>query len=459
MPSVFEPIQFGNPAEAVFVALTATIVGIFCLIAFILARRAIRLRYFARRDRRNQYIRQHWDAIVSDEIPAATWFFDPIDQPLVEGIALDRMEVAEPEEIGRLAAFFRRSGLLDKRIREVRRVRGWRRRQALLALGQMRCPESIPALAEALKDAGDQLTVDLIHGLGQVGTPRAAEAILERLARRPVQCMPQMLQSALLSCYRADPEALFARVLDADDAMRPILARVLADVAHPAMSGDPLALVADPVAEVRASAARLLAVIRPRYALLPLTRLAVDKEWFVRLRAVVALGVLGERGGIPALIRALCDTNRLVRLRAAASLVQFNGEEAQVLQLATRTRDKYALQALVSEMDRAGRISDLVDCLADDDRRAVVEPALLAALEGGAMQVLVDLLLHHPNRQVRARLARLMAASPAPGLLELLEQLEAALAAPGERRLLRWVGSRLRRACGEGEVPSTVAAV
>jgi len=459
MPSVFEPIQFANPAEVVFVALTATIVGIFCLIAFILARRAIRSRYFARRDRRNQYIREHWDAIVSGEIPAATWFFAPIDQPLVEGIALDRMEVAEPEELRHLISFFRRSGLLDKRIREVRRVRGWRRRQALLALGQMRCPESIPALAEALRGAGDQLTVDLIHGLGQVGTPRAAEAILERLARKPVQCMPQMLQSALVSCYRSDPEALFVRVLEADDAMRPVLARVLADVARPGTSGDALGLVADPVAEVRASAARLLAATRPEYALLPLTRLAADKEWFVRLRAAVALGVLGDRGGIPALIRALCDTNRLVRLRAAAALVRFEGQEAQVLRLAMRTRDKYALQALVSEMDRAGRISDLADSLADDNRRAVVEPALLAALQGGAMQALVDLLLHHPDRQVRVRLAHLMATSPAPGLLEFLEQLEAALSQPHERRVLRWVVSRLNRACREDEVPSTVAAV
>jgi HEAT repeat protein len=459
MPSVFEPIRFGDPAAAVFDAVTATIVGILCLIGFILARRAIRSRYFARRDRRNQYVRQHWDAIVSDEIPAATWFFDPVDQPLVEAITLDRMEVAEPEELGRLMAFVRRSGLLDKRIREVRLVRSWRRRQALLALGPMRCPESIPALAEALKDADDRLAVELIHALGQIGTPRAAEAILERFARKPTGCPEQVLKTALLSCYRGDPQALFARVLEADDSARPVLARVLADVAQPGMSGDPLVLVADPIAEVRASAARLLAATRPDFALLPLMRLAADKEWFVRLRAVVALGDLKERRGIPALIRALCDINHLVRLRAAAALVRFDGLEAQVLELAMRTRDKYALQALVSEMDRSGRISDLVDRLADDGARAVAEPALAAALEGGAMQMLADLLLHHPDRRVRARLARLMAASPAAGLLELLEQLEAVLAAPRERRVLRWVISRLRRAPSEAELPSAVAAV
>lgn len=459
MASVSEWTRFGDPAEAIFVALTATVVGIACLLVFILARRAVRARYFARRDRRNQHIREHWDEIVSGEIRAATWFFDPIDHALIEGIALDRIEVAEPAEAVCLQTFVLRSGLIDKRIREVRANRGWRRREALVALGRMRSSDGIPALADALKDVGAEVAVDLIHALGQIGTPRAAEAILERIARKPVPCPPPVLQGALISCYRSDPRTLFPRVLDADDTMRPLLARVLADVAKPGMSEDVLALAADPTPEVRAAAARMLAVIRPPYALLPLTRLAVDKEWFVRLRAVVALGVLGEHRGIPALIRALCDANRLVRLRAAASLVQFNGQEEQVLQLAMRTRDKYAVQALVSEMDRSGRIVRLVEGLLDEERRADVEQALLAVLRGGALHVLADLLVRHPNRRVRARLARLMAASREPGLLGPLEQMDAALGTPRKHRVLRWVTGRLRRASAEHGAPREELAV
>jgi HEAT repeat protein len=453
MPSVSEQAGFSYSADAVFIALTATVIGIACLLIFILLRRAIRARYFARRDRRNQHIRQHWDAIVSGDIEAATWFFDPIDRALVEGIALDRLEVAEPAELASLEAFVRRSGLLDQRIREVRMLDGWGRRRALVALGRMRATEGIPALTEALKTAADDLAVDAIRALGQIGRPRAAEAILERVARKPDRCQLPVLHDALVSCYRSEPAALFARVPDADDAVRPLLSRVLADVAHPGMSGDVLPLVADPNPEVRAAAARLLAVIRPPYALLPLTRLATDKEWFVRLRAVVALGTLGERVGIPTLVRALCDANRLVRLRAAASLVQFVGQEAQVLQFAMRTRDKYAVQALVSELDRAGRIAHLVDGLEDDERRAFVESALLAVLQGGALHVLADLLVRHPSRRVRARLARLMAGSREPGLLELLEQLEGSFGQSREQRALRWVLGRLRRARDERASP------
>jgi HEAT repeat protein len=459
MGSVSEWTQFGISAGAVFAVLLATVAGIISLLLFILVRRAVRARYFARRDVRNQFIRQHWDAITGGEIPASAWFFDPVDHALVENIALDRLEVAEPAEADRLQIFLGRSGLLDKRIREVRTSGGWARRGAAIALGRMRSVDGVPALSETLKAASGEFAVDVIHALGQVGVPRAADAILERIERMPLQCPLPVLQGALGSCFRSDPNTLLARVLASDDATRPLLARVLADIAQPGVSQEVLKLVADPLPEVRAAAARVLAATRPAYALLPLTRLAVDKEWFVRLRAVVALGALGERRGIPALVRALCDANRLVRLRAAASLVRFEGQEAHVLQLAMRTRDRYAVQALVSELDRAGRIVYLAEGLADDDRRALVEPALLAVLRGGAVQGLTDLLVRHPNRQIRARLARVMVASHEAGLLELLVPLEASHVASREPRLLRWVISRLRRAPAEHTAPPEELAV
>jgi hypothetical protein len=431
-------------ASVVFVALAATIAAILALLGFILGRRVVRRRYFARCDRRAQHVRAHWAQIVSGEMPPDRWFFDTTDHAIVERITLDRMDVAGPGELRALQEFVRRSGLLDKRIREARTLRGWARRQSLTALSRMRVPESIPALAEALARADGELAVEAIQALGQVGTPRAAEPILRWMSAGARQCPPQVLQGALLSCYRIHAPALLSTVQEADDTTRPVLARVLAEVAHPRMKGDLLALAADPIAEVRAASARLLAVMRPHHALQTLARLASDKEWFVRLRAVVALGDLGERRGIHALIHALCDANRLVRLRAAASLVRFDGEEERVLQLAMRTRDRYALQALVSEMERSGRIPDLVAALADDSRRAVAESALLAALQGGSMTLLVDLMLHHADRRVRNRLARLLAASGDPTLRNHLEQVEMALASHDQQRVLRWVTAKLR---------------
>jgi hypothetical protein len=421
-----------------------------------LARRAARRRYFRRRDARVQLIRQSWEKIVSGEIPAGDWFFDPIDHDIVERITLDRIEIADVKERRCLLNLIRRSGLLDQRILGVRNSRGWSKRQAILALGRMRTPESIPALVEALTDSHDEVVVDAIRGLGQVGTPKAAEAILQRLSMKPVQCPLQTVQTALIHCYRIHAQTLLGKVLEADDVQRPILARVLAEVATRRTSGDLLLLTADPLAEVRASMARVLAVARPHYALNALSRLAADEEWFVRLRAVLAIGELGERRGVPVLISALCDSNRLVRLRAASALVRFEGDEAYVLQLAMRTGDRYALQALVSEMERSGRIPDLVRGLSVDARRPVIESALRAALEGGSVRILTDLLLNHSDHRVRGHLARLMARSGSSALLQHLEQVEATLTSRRQKRLLRWLIANLREA-EEGMGVATVA--
>jgi HEAT repeats/PBS lyase HEAT-like repeat len=444
MPSVFSGLTLQGPAAVVLEALGITATGIVLLLAFILLRRTLRSRYFRRLNRRTQEIRQNWNQIASGDIPSETWFFDRLDQPIVEGILLDRLEVAGPEESWQLQQRLRNSGLLDKRIREVRRYRGWRRRQAMLALGRMRIPEGIPALAGALDDTNLETAVDAVRGLGWVGSPEAAKPILGGLIHKSLKCPPQTLQIALLNCFQEDASMLLAEVMRVDDSLRPILARVLAEVAREDLRGDLLELASDSLAEVRASAARVLAAARPAYALSALSRLATDEEWFVRLRAAVALGELKDHRAIPVLIEALRDSNRYVRLRAASALVGFEGQEEKVLYLTRQTDDSYALQALVSEMQRSNRISELVNALADPQRRSLAELALLEALRCGSQRILIDLLLHHPNWRARGLLARLVARSGHKGFLEHLGQVELSLVTRRQQRVLRWLMGKLR---------------
>src|SRR5262245_20708319 len=202
MASVFEGYALQGPAAVVVEALGTTAAGIGLLLAFILLRRALRSRYFKRLNARTRAIRENWNAIVSGDTPSDSWFFNPLDQPIVEGILLDRLEVAAPEEARLLQERIRNSGLLDKRIREVRRLRGWRRRQAILALGRMRISQGIPALADALRDINEETAVDAVRGLGRLGSPEAAKPILDRLIQGSFKCPPQTLQSALLSCFQ-----------------------------------------------------------------------------------------------------------------------------------------------------------------------------------------------------------------------------------------------------------------
>src|SRR6185436_14429010 len=232
MASVFDGLTLEGPAAIVVEALGTTVTSIALLLGFILLRRTIRSRYFRRLNRRTREIRENWHLIVSGGIPSESWFFDRIDQPIVEGIILDRLEVAKAEEAYLLQERLRNSGLLDKRIREVRRLRGWRRRQAILALGRMRIAESIPALAAALLDPDEETAVDAVRGLGRVGSPEAAKPILDRLAQEPSKCPPQTLQSALLNCFQHGASMHPADLQHHHASLRSILARVSAEAAY-----------------------------------------------------------------------------------------------------------------------------------------------------------------------------------------------------------------------------------
>jgi len=444
MGSLSKFIERLGPAQYVFNALVITGALIALLLAFILARRTLRARYLAVRDRRTLAIRQRWPQIVSGSA-ADAWRFDVLDCEIVEAILTDRLEVCSPEEAEELTALLRNSGLLDTRIHQARAHRGWKRRQALVSLGRMRMPEAIPALAEALDDRDAETRIAAARGLGRSGMPMAAAPILERLRFGLLRVPERPLLNALLNCCRPRPEILVPYLRTADDAARPLLARVLGEIATPELEEDLLLLAADPIAEVRASAARALAHAKPRLALTALSNLAGDPEWFVRLRAVVALGVLEDPRTIPVLIETLCDPNRYVRLRSAAALAALDGQIEEIIQQVLHSRDRYALQAFISEMERTGALPQLVEALVDPLRHEYAEEALLGALRAGTQRHLLDSMSRHPQARVRKAVARLLARSHEPKLIPAVERAEAAARSRREQRMARWLLARLRQ--------------
>jgi len=335
----------------------AAIVGsgsaIALILVFVVARRWVRERHFRKRDRIAVWARQNWDAIVACRIPPLAWRSSPLTRQVVEEIALDRMAVAAPEEAGRLGAFLRDSGVLDQHKHAAQRATGWGRRLSIQVLGRVRDLESLPLLIQALEDPSDEIVFQTIHALGSIGGPETGAAIVARLTR-PLVYAPAPVEAALVNCFRHHPEHLIRAAREATGTLRSMLLRVLAEVATADLSGDVIELTADPDADVRASAARILAVTRQAGAATALCRLAADPEWFVRLRAMVALGGLQDPYTIPSLIQGLCDRNRLVRLRAASSLAGMDCLH-RVLRLVDSTGDRYALQVLVSELERAGK--------------------------------------------------------------------------------------------------------
>jgi HEAT repeat protein len=353
MASIFEKLWRLGPAAFVFKAIVAAIVGDGLLLAFILLRRAYRKRYFAKRDARVFEMRQIWDKLIAGEIPYHTWRKKPFDRRIIESMALDAFEAGGQEESARLLKFLRLSGLVEKRIFEARRLTGWRRMRALVALGRTRAPEGIPALAEGLRDRAPETRLAALRALGRMACPQAGEEILAWVSETGLSVPTLPLQSALVQCCAERPQILIPYVQHAEDPLRGVLGRVLGEVATPSLGLDLLQFAGDDLGELRAATARALSHTKSGLAFDLLNELAGDPVWFVRLRAIVSLGKLSDLRATPCLLRGLTDSNRLVRLRAAEALVELKSDMAPIFSQVVQTRDRYGVHAYLTALENA----------------------------------------------------------------------------------------------------------
>ena len=364
------------PAAIVLKAIVVSLAGISALMIFILLRRWVRARYFARRERQTFEIRQRWNDLISGKVLPETWRFDPLACEVLETMLLDSIEVSNGEELPRLVSCLRHRGLIDRRIEEARTAEGWPRRRALVALGRTRAREAVPALAEAL-DSGDMETrIAAVRGMGKLAFPEAAIPILDRWTDGRLMVPGPVLKNALLNCCRSKPGVLLLHIVHAKGSQRELLARVLAELADPSMTDEMLVLASDASPEIRAAAARGLSQAEGRIAVPPLAQLASDAEWFVRLRAVVSLGSFDAADATAVLIRALADRNRHVRQRAAWALMNSRQTMARVLRQVVGAGDNYGLQAVVAELERSGRFAET---LSEVERTPGAEAERLAA--------------------------------------------------------------------------------
>jgi len=169
------------PAHLVMKGIAASVLTISGLITFIVLRRWYRHRYFEKLEHHTSAIRRNWEGIVNGTIPPESWRLKSLDSEIVESILLDNLESVSSEELPKFLACARRTGLLDVRIYQARHNKGWNRRAALVALGRIRAPETVPALAEALDDPDPETRVAAIRGLGRTALPEAAVPIIEGL--------------------------------------------------------------------------------------------------------------------------------------------------------------------------------------------------------------------------------------------------------------------------------------
>jgi hypothetical protein len=376
--------QVMNTAFLATVILVAASIGIALLIVFLLARGAWQRFRSWRFDAISLKIHGQWRAIVRGEIPVTEWRKDSLGCGIVQSIVIQEISAATDKDRTGLQTFLRTSGLLERCIERVHRERGWNRRRAMLALGAMRVPEAVAPLAEALDDWQLDTRMTAVQALGRTCLAEAAEPVIEMHMAGGLKVPADLVANTLVRCYLNQPEGLLPYLRRSLGESRELLARVASELATPAMADEIILLAEDPEPEVRACAARALAVAPLPVAIPVLANLARDEVWFVRLRAVSALNQIPHPRVIPILLEAMRDSKRLIRIRAAAALAKFEHETVEILHAIFNSRDRYALHAMISALELGGGFEKVMTQLADPRLHDEAAALLLDALREGS---------------------------------------------------------------------------
>jgi HEAT repeat protein len=373
-----------NAASPSEVVLLAASVGIALALLLVVARRAVVQLRVRRFDALSFKIHRQWREIVRGEISADEWRADSVQCEIVQSIVIQEISAATDKDRAGLQEFLRASGLVDRCIQRVHGGHGWSRRRAMLALGAMRVPESIAPLSEALDDWQLDTRMTAVQALGRTHLAEAAQPMIECLLVGALKVPLDPLANALVLCFKEHPEKVLPYLRRSQGPGRDLLARVASELAAPEMADEMILLAADPRPEVRACAARALAVAPLPLAIPALADLVRDEVWFVRLRAVTALHQVFHPRAIPILLEAVGDANRLVRVRAAAALAKFEHETVEILQSIVDSRDRYALHAMISALELGGGFEKVMAQLDDPTLHDEAASKLVAALREGA---------------------------------------------------------------------------
>jgi hypothetical protein len=373
-----------NTTLLITVILAAISAGMAMLFLFLTAQHT--WRHFRARRFDSLSIRVHaqWRRIVRGEIPPEQWRHDSLQCDILQSIVIQEIGAVTDKDRAGLQEFLRTSGLLNRCIERVQRGRGWSRRRAMLALGATRVPEAIDPLSEGLTDWQLDTRMTAVQALGRTGLAAAAEAMIESHISGRLRVPHDPLANALVRCCADQPETLLPHLRHSSGESRELLARVTSEMATPAMAGEMLHLTEDAEPEIRACAARGLAVAPLPLAIPALAILVRDEIWFVRLRAVSALNQIAHPRVIPILLEAVRDPRRLVRTKAAAALAKFEHESVEILQSVVDSRDRFALHAMVSALELSGGFDKVMARLVDPKVRDEAIENLLATLREGS---------------------------------------------------------------------------
>lgn len=409
------------------------------MLVLIVGRRWKRLRYFRDRDRARQELQPVIEQLLNGVESPLKSSLSNVERDVLEDVLLARLE-EDPERHAAIIAFFEQYGFVDRQLARLKASSAWARAQAAMTLGRMRSQEGILGLIDALDDRATDVRLAAVRSLTLLGSPVAAVPLVQFLLRGAPGVPSSAIIPALATCCRGTAGTVVEILATAaDNAARIVAAAALAEISTPMIRGqlEPYLYDGDP--EVRARIAAAIGRLRDWAAVGALVGLVDDAVWFVRLRAVQALGEIGDWRALPALLKAVQDEHWQVRSQVAQILGQHEWLVSSVIESVEHSNDRYAWQALISELERAGLIWKAIGQLhsAEARVRSDAQTIVASAIRAGALRATLHALETFPDAEVVLELADLIRQNLRPEDRHVIQSLShSAGVAPKVRHLL-----------------------
>jgi HEAT repeat protein len=337
------------------------------------------------------------------------------------------------------------------------------RASAARALGEMRSPQALPFLTEALYDQDPVVRNECVQSLGTLGLPSAIGALLD-VARRHPALTACSVESLELSWNSPADGRSFAESLDADDFSPETVAIMpaesyeeLPEYVEDSTLASALERAGSEFPESRVVAAQNLAQFQVRRAVEALAALARDSEPAVRSAAVTSLGLINHESVFVHVICALADEAREVRAAAARAMSRLSFDRADAYVRVIESADAAALSEVAQAAVKAGLAAQAISRLNSEDRRQAYEAFSLLTLcaKAGEVQPILDTVECHRDIEVRLTCIRLLCLSLNPELGEQLARIAGNGGVPERvrRAIIETMGSAAKREPAEVREP------
>ena len=314
------------------------------------------------------------------------------------------------------------------------------RTSAARSLGEIKSEAALPFLLESLYDSESIVRNQAVVSIGELKLPSAIGALLD-IARTHPDVPSGLLSRTLSACSVEGLDFFDAMPIEPAHLGTGNDVSVIEQITHlePATSVEELpegsdderltralSAIGSVDAQERAEALKALGQFRTNSSVEVLTRLARhDSEPNLRAMAIFSLGSIDHESVFAAILIGMADESREVRAAAARALNRLSFDRADAYVRVIEASDEETICNVAKACIQSGIVSQNVDRLASSDYRQAYETFSLICLlaKANTNDPILNVIMDHPNVDVRLKVVHLLAATGQPGIFEHLRQL------------------------------------